>query len=186
MLVLLGAVGVRPADRVRERGRPADRPRRVTPPRVRGANRARRRARPPDRSSCSPKASCSRSPVARSACWWRSWTLQLLISVAPGQPAAARTTSRSTGASRCSRSSPRSCVGVAVRSDAGAAVVASGVEFGPEGWRPHRHRAHRPAQRHGRRASRAGARAADRRRPDADELLAAAIGRSRASARPRS
>ena len=79
-----------------------------------------------------------------------TWTLQLLIGFAPENlPRLAEVTlDWRIALVRVCRDDRRRH---RVRTDAGTAVVASRTQCGPEGWRPRRHLAHRPAQRHGRR-----------------------------------
>ncbi len=107
MLVLLGAVGFVLADRVRKRRRPVDRPGCRAPARAGGAYRAGRRTRPLDAAVADRKhrarAGRRRAGHARRAYGRSSCCLGLRRRTCRGWP-----TSRSTGASRRSRSPPPS------------------------------------------------------------------------------
>ena len=105
LFVLMGAVGIRAADRVRERRGPAGGEGRLAAPRAGGAHRAWRRTRPAD------AAVADRKPRARRR-WWRARLAGRELGARSARRAWRPTTcrgwptSRSTGVSRSSPSPP--------------------------------------------------------------------------------
>ena len=112
LLILFGSVGVRAADRVRERREPAAGARRRAAPRSRGAHRARRRPRADRLAAADRERAARRSPAPPPASRWRGPACRSSSRCGRRTCRAStrrRSTARCWSSPRFSRSSPASC-----------------------------------------------------------------------------